>query len=327
MTGRYRLSLGLVLFLAVLLSSTATADVKVRGYYRKDGTYVRPHYRSNPDGNFWNNWSTVGNVNPYTGKPGTKRRPPKGYGGADGVASEGSPLAADDSSPEEREARPRFAAARAGGAGDPIAEHDILVAPKLADEPRIPDAKDVAAPLRKTRLRSARDCELTVSEIALLDDYERRLLLANKRRAYRQECRDAARERAKGIADSPVIAKLGHGLEPDRTSEAYGTFDPDDMDEDEQRFHAMSRRRTRAIDLREATWSRIADRPGPTDEQVASARLSLAEQLYRRGMVSESKKWLVKVVDEHPKTDSALRAKVALDRIAQPAGSLAMMAP
>jgi hypothetical protein len=52
--------------------SHADADVHVRGYYRKNGTYVRPHMRSNPDGNPWNNWSTLGNRNPYTGKPGTK---------------------------------------------------------------------------------------------------------------------------------------------------------------------------------------------------------------------------------------------------------------
>lgn len=47
------------------------AQVKVKGYYRKDGTYVRPHYRSNPDGNPYNNWSYPGNTNPYTGKTAT----------------------------------------------------------------------------------------------------------------------------------------------------------------------------------------------------------------------------------------------------------------
>lgn len=47
------------------------AQVKVRGYYRKDGTYVQPHYRSNPDGNPYNNWSYPGNTNPYTGKTAT----------------------------------------------------------------------------------------------------------------------------------------------------------------------------------------------------------------------------------------------------------------
>lgn len=49
----------------------AEAAVKVKGYYRKDGTYVRPHYRSNPDGNPYNNWSFPGNTNPYTGETAT----------------------------------------------------------------------------------------------------------------------------------------------------------------------------------------------------------------------------------------------------------------
>ena len=53
------------------------ADVKVRGYTRKDGTYVKPHYRSDPDGIFSNNWSTKGNINPYTGKRGTLVNPPE----------------------------------------------------------------------------------------------------------------------------------------------------------------------------------------------------------------------------------------------------------
>lgn len=47
------------------------AQVHVRGYYRKDGTYVRPHVRSNPDGNPSNNWSYPGNTNPYTWKTAT----------------------------------------------------------------------------------------------------------------------------------------------------------------------------------------------------------------------------------------------------------------
>ena len=44
-------------------------DVRVRGHTRK-GTSVRPHMRSAPDGDKGNNFSTRGNVNPYTGKPG-----------------------------------------------------------------------------------------------------------------------------------------------------------------------------------------------------------------------------------------------------------------
>jgi len=44
------------------------AQVKVKGYYRKDGTYVSPHTRSRPDGNPYNNYSFPGNYNPNTGK-------------------------------------------------------------------------------------------------------------------------------------------------------------------------------------------------------------------------------------------------------------------
>jgi hypothetical protein len=56
--------------------SRGGGSVSVKGYTRKDGTYVQPHNRSAPDGRFNNNWSTKGNVNPYTGKEGTKTTPP-----------------------------------------------------------------------------------------------------------------------------------------------------------------------------------------------------------------------------------------------------------
>ena len=66
----------LTLFLCLIfVSGMSLSDVSVRGYYRSNGTYVKPHMRSNPDGNFNNNWSTLGNVNPYTGNPGTKIHP------------------------------------------------------------------------------------------------------------------------------------------------------------------------------------------------------------------------------------------------------------
>jgi hypothetical protein len=32
--------------------------ISVKGYYRSDGTYVRPHYRSAPDDNLWNNFGS-----------------------------------------------------------------------------------------------------------------------------------------------------------------------------------------------------------------------------------------------------------------------------
>jgi hypothetical protein len=60
-----------LLTLLFFISTSVFADVYVNGYYRSDGTYVQPHYRSDPDGNIYNNWSTKGNVNPYTGKRGT----------------------------------------------------------------------------------------------------------------------------------------------------------------------------------------------------------------------------------------------------------------
>ena len=43
----------------------------VTGHVRSNGSYVPGHFRSAPDGTKSNYWSTVGNVNPYTGAPGT----------------------------------------------------------------------------------------------------------------------------------------------------------------------------------------------------------------------------------------------------------------
>ncbi|MCS6267422.1 MAG: hypothetical protein H2174_07630 [Vampirovibrio sp.] len=45
------------------------------GYTRRDGTYVQPHMRSDRDSSFSNNWSTKGNVNPYTNERGYKQEP------------------------------------------------------------------------------------------------------------------------------------------------------------------------------------------------------------------------------------------------------------
>jgi len=56
-------------------SESQAADTYVRGYFRHSGTYVQPHFRSQPDGNFYNNYSTYPNVNPYTGHIGTHHFP------------------------------------------------------------------------------------------------------------------------------------------------------------------------------------------------------------------------------------------------------------
>jgi hypothetical protein len=62
-----------LLTLLLLLSaiSVSANDVYVRGYTKSNGTYVSPHYRTAPDSTPYNNYSTKGNTNPYTGKQGT----------------------------------------------------------------------------------------------------------------------------------------------------------------------------------------------------------------------------------------------------------------
>ena len=44
----------------------------VQGYTKKDGTVVAPYQRTAPNGTQRDNWSSKPNVNPYTGKDGTK---------------------------------------------------------------------------------------------------------------------------------------------------------------------------------------------------------------------------------------------------------------
>jgi hypothetical protein len=62
----------LIVLLALIATAAAFArDVYVQPYVRSDGTFVQGHYRTAPDGNPFNNYSTQGNVNPYTGQAGT----------------------------------------------------------------------------------------------------------------------------------------------------------------------------------------------------------------------------------------------------------------
>jgi hypothetical protein len=53
-------------------TGSRSSSTRVRGYTTKNGTRVESHLRSTSDGNFRNNYSTRGNVNPHTGKSGTK---------------------------------------------------------------------------------------------------------------------------------------------------------------------------------------------------------------------------------------------------------------
>lgn len=68
----------LILILALLvgiLSFSASVEAKttrVRGYYKPStGSYVAPHYKTTPNRSKFDNFSTKGNYNPYTGKKGT----------------------------------------------------------------------------------------------------------------------------------------------------------------------------------------------------------------------------------------------------------------
>lgn len=63
----------LVVTLVLFIATQAIAGY-VNGYTRSDGTYVSGHYRSDSDSSYNNNYSTKGNVNPYTGQSGTKSR-------------------------------------------------------------------------------------------------------------------------------------------------------------------------------------------------------------------------------------------------------------
>lgn len=62
-----KIALGLLI---CVLAAPAWAAQYVKPYVKKDGTYVQGHYRSAPDGNRFNNYSSEGNYNPYTGQRG-----------------------------------------------------------------------------------------------------------------------------------------------------------------------------------------------------------------------------------------------------------------
>ena len=81
-----------------LISPASAAQVRVKGYVKKDGTYVAPHYRSNPNGTTLDNYSTKGNTNPYTGKVGTRDSDPNPYGDGSRQSSPYSSSSGDSSS-------------------------------------------------------------------------------------------------------------------------------------------------------------------------------------------------------------------------------------
>lgn len=65
------IALSLIFSFSLFTASNAEALQKVKGYTTKKGTYVAPHYRQSPNKTKFDNFSTKGNINPYTGKKGT----------------------------------------------------------------------------------------------------------------------------------------------------------------------------------------------------------------------------------------------------------------
>lgn len=53
------------------ISQAFAKVVSVRGSIAKSGVVKQPHFRTSPNSTKLDNWSTKGNVNPFTGKKGT----------------------------------------------------------------------------------------------------------------------------------------------------------------------------------------------------------------------------------------------------------------
>ena len=62
--------LTILVLLFCFIGVAFASDVYVKGYYKKNGTYVAPHYRKSPNSTVRDNFSYKRNVNPYTGKTG-----------------------------------------------------------------------------------------------------------------------------------------------------------------------------------------------------------------------------------------------------------------
>lgn len=65
---------GIVICLSVVLSAPIFACEWVNGYQRSDGSFVQGHCRSAPNSTNHDNFSTRGNVNPFTGEAGNVAR-------------------------------------------------------------------------------------------------------------------------------------------------------------------------------------------------------------------------------------------------------------
>ncbi|MEQ1666472.1 MAG: hypothetical protein ABL927_13975 [Bdellovibrionales bacterium] len=62
----------LIILSLIMFSWSAFAAHAVRGYVTKNGTFVAPYIRTNPNITKNDNFSAKGNFNPYSNKKGSK---------------------------------------------------------------------------------------------------------------------------------------------------------------------------------------------------------------------------------------------------------------
>ncbi len=86
--------LALAILSAALPCTETPADQYVQPYVRSDGTFVSGYMRSEPNAYKFDNYSSRGNTNPYTGNPGYGRseftNPPSYNWGSSGYGNYGS---------------------------------------------------------------------------------------------------------------------------------------------------------------------------------------------------------------------------------------------
>jgi hypothetical protein len=58
-------------------TGSSSSSTRASGYTTHNGTHVAPYHRTTPDSTRSNNYSTKGNVNPYTGAVGSKSALPR----------------------------------------------------------------------------------------------------------------------------------------------------------------------------------------------------------------------------------------------------------
>jgi hypothetical protein len=62
-----------IILITISSQSLAVTSHRISGHFKRSGTYVAPYRATNPNRTQRDNWSSIPNANPYTGKRGTKK--------------------------------------------------------------------------------------------------------------------------------------------------------------------------------------------------------------------------------------------------------------